>query len=478
MNLLNILILIVASLLVGILGRGRWRVPLLMTSSILAIYWMQPSTPIRHLDFWFPTVTLGLTTIVWIATRPTQSPSLRENLPSLLLIAATVLVIGLLRYLDPVCCLTSSRPPDVLQVLLALLVLGVLVLLIARFLSGKTALLNTLIVLILGIFVILKTEFFAQQLSIGLRNLTGQSTTVASAFDLRWLGFSYVAFRLIHTIRDRITGRLPEYTLPEYLIFIIFYPSFTAGPIDRIQRFTQDLRNPFRLDSVAMLAGGSRLVIGLFNKFVIADSLAIIALNDTNAAQTTSTGWLWVLLYAYAFRIYFDFAGYTDIAIGMGKLLGITLPENFDRPYQKPNLTQFWNSWHITLAQWFRAYYFNPLTRSLRSNPRQIPMPWIIFFGQTTTMLLLGLWHGFTWNFVIWGLWHGVGLFIHNRWSELLRPHMVNFDEKLWLKKTLQYSGVILTFNFVALGWVWFSLSETALSWQVILRLFGIAGGG
>jgi D-alanyl-lipoteichoic acid acyltransferase DltB (MBOAT superfamily) len=461
----------------GTLGRGRWRILLLMLGSILAIYWMQPSTPIRHLDFWFPTVSIGLTILVWVVTRSPAAPSLRSNLPSFLIVAGTVTAIGLLRYLGPVCCLTPSRPPDVLQIVLVLLLVGALTLISARFLSGKTGVLNVSLLLILGVFVVLKTELFAQMTSSALRSLTGQSTAVASELDLRWLGFSYVAFRLIHTLRDRIAGRLPDYSLPEYLVFIIFFPAFTAGPIDRLQRFAQDLRKPFQLDAASLLQGGQRILMGIFNKFVLADTLAIIALNNVNAAQTTSNGWLWVLLYAYAFRIYFDFAGYTDIAVGMGKLLGIQLPENFEHPYRKSNLTHFWNSWHITLAQWFRAYYFNPLTRALRTSPRQIPMPWIIFFGQVSTMLLLGLWHGITWNFAIWGVWHGIGLFIHNRWSELIRSRQTALEESPWLKKTMEVSGVVLTFNYVALGWVWFALSQPALSWQVLLHLFSFTGG-
>jgi alginate O-acetyltransferase complex protein AlgI len=104
----------------------------------------------------------------------------------------------------------------------------------------------------------------------------------------------------------------------------------------------------------------------LFKKFVIADALALIALNDMLATQVNSTGWMWVHLYAYAFQIYFDFSGYTDIAIGIGRLVGINLPENFLSPYTKPSLTQFWNNWHITLTQWFRSYFFNPFNRWMR----------------------------------------------------------------------------------------------------------------
>lgn len=475
MTILSILILTLSCLLIGWIGRGRRRLDLLLVSSILAIYWMQPSTPIRHLDFWFPTLTIGLTSVVWAVSRTPTAPPIRESLRTSLFIVATVIAIGILRYISPLCCLTPTRPPDMLQVLFALLLVFALVMLIIRFLPGKTMQATALVWLILVIFIIFKTEVLGGWLSAGLRGLTGQSTTLASALDLRWLGFSYVAFRLVHTLRDRIAGRLSAYSLAEFIIFIIFFPTFNAGPIDRIQRFSQDLRKPFALDPAAVMRSSQRILVGIFNKFVLADSLVLIALNDVNAAQTISHGWLWILLYAYTFRIYFDFAGYTDIAIGMGGLLGIQLPENFTRPYWKSNLTQFWNSWHITLAQWFRAYYFNPLTRALRTSRLSIPMGVIIFTGQVSTMLLIGLWHGVTWNFAIWGLWHGLGLFVHNRWSEFVRVRLPSLEDRPRLKQLFSISGVLITFHYVALGWVWFALTQPGLSWQVLLQMFGAA---
>ena len=122
-------------------------------------------------------------------------------------------------------------------------------------------------------------------------------------------------------------------------------------------------------------------------------------------------------MYAYAFRIFLDFSGYTDIAIALGRLLGVRLPENFAAPYLKPNIALFWNSWHMSLTQWFRAYVFNPLARRLRSATAQIPDWLACLVTQLVTMLLIGLWHGITWSFALWGLWHGIGLFVHNRWS-------------------------------------------------------------
>ena len=164
-------------------------------------------------------------------------------------------------------------------------------------------------------------------------------------------------------MRDRTTGKLAAnaIALREFVSYVVFFPSLTAGPIDRAERFAKDYCNPAAPQVADLLAGGQRIITGVFKKFVIADTLAIVALNGVNAAQASSALWIWVLVYAYAFRIYFDFGGYTDIAIGLGRFLGIKLPENFDRPYLKPNLTLFWNSWHMTLAQWFRTYFFNPV---------------------------------------------------------------------------------------------------------------------
>jgi D-alanyl-lipoteichoic acid acyltransferase DltB (MBOAT superfamily) len=264
-----------------------------------------------------------------------------------------------------------------------------------------------MVFMIITLFVILKTGWLAQQTSSMLRAWLGQDASLASALDIRWLGFSFLAFRLLHVLRDHQTGRLPEYTLDEFVTYAIFYPSYPSGPIDRSQRFIQaDLRNPERLGADHLVLGGKRIIIGAFKKFVLADSLALFALSPENASQTSSTLWLWVLLYAYGLRLYFDFSGYTDIAIGTAKLLNIHLPENFASPYTKVNITAFWNSWHITLAQWFRAYIFNPLTRFLRGKPEFFPAWLIILLGQLSTMLLIGLWHGITWNFAIWGLWH------------------------------------------------------------------------
>ena len=472
MTILQILVLCLAALLLGLFFQDRWRGWAILILSLAAVFWLQPFTPIPHLDFWLPGISISIAIFTWVVSQPVGANASRETWLTVGVAVGFILLVGLMRYLGPVCCLTPSRPPNLFQIIILIIVMAGFAALMWRS-QAKSAWLAGLLVFILIIFVILKTEVLSTQLSSLLRSLTGRSVASASALDIRWLGFSYIAFRLLHVVRDRQNGRLPQINLQEFLIYVFFFPALPAGPIDRSQRFIQDLRKEFRLTTVDFLKSGQRVVWGFFKKFVLANSLAVIALNETLVSQSTSTFWLWVFVIAYALRIYFDFSGYTDIAIGAGQWVGIRLPENFDRPYLKPNLTTFWNSWHMTLAQWFRAYFFNPLMRLMRTNKRPIAMPMIIFCGQLGTMVLIGLWHGVTWNFLIWGIWHGIGLFIHNRWSEFSKSRLAGWQEKSWLKILAAVTGTLITFTYVTLGWVWFALPEPGQSWKVLLGLFG-----
>ena len=200
-----------------------------------------------------------------------------------------------------------------------------------------------------------------------------------------------------------------------------------------------------------------------------------MALNAQNAAQISQAGPAWILLYAYALQIYFDFSGYTDLAIGVGRILGVNLPENFNNPYLKPNLTIFWNNWHMTLTNWFRAYFFNPVTRALRSGERPMNPILGLFLTQMATFVLIGLWHGMTWNFVLWGAWHGIGLFLQNRWSEAMRPRYEALETRPRLRAAVTLLSTLLTFHYVALGWVWFALPDLSLSLRVLGVLIGLS---
>ncbi len=474
MTLSNILVFIALGVFFRLLRHGRWRKQLVFAASILAVYWLQPAMPVRYLDFWLPTLTLFLAVFGWAITSVPQERLNKTNIFTFVFIFLLILLIGFTRYLEVENVIIVSRPPETEQIIFALIAFTFVTTVLVY--CGRTGrfITFTAIAIILMIFIILKYSPLTVVAGSAVRRFMQQDPALASVNDLRWLGFSYIAFRLFHTLRDRQLGKLPSVDLQEYMIYMVFFPTLTAGPIDRLERFIRDLRQSLPLSIDDFVFSGKRLAIGLFKKFVLADTLAIIAINPLNVGQVKTAGWMWVLLYAYAFQIYLDFSGYTDIALGIGKLLGFDLPENFNKPYLKSNLAHFWNNWHITLTQWFRTYYFNPLVRFLRRSERHFSPTIVVLFSQFSTMLLIGLWHGISWNFVLWGGWHGLGLFIHNRWAEWSKPRLLFLEDSSFLKKVYTALGILITFHFVALGWVWFALPQVSQSLTVYSVLFGV----
>ena len=469
MTIVQIIILTVLALTIGQLPRFRQLVMLAVSS--FAVFWLQSAEPFVTLRYWLPVATLGITALCWALTTTSELRNWKDNWPAALILVLIPLLVAASGLL-PWEALQIPGTPALPWVLIGLVSLGIVFLLIVRSRTLSAVWRGAMLLGIVAALVVLKSPAITGWLQETLGTLRG--STAAAATPLSWLGFSYLAFRLMHTIRDRQSGRLPPVTLGEYVNYVVFFPSFTAGPIDRIERFVKDLREPLPLANDDWIDAGTRLFVGLFKKFVVADLLAVISINDVMVSKVDKSGWLWLFLYAYAFRIYFDFSGYTDMAIGMGRLLRVRLPENFAAPYLKPNLTQFWNSWHMSLTQWFRAYVFNPITRGLRSLEKPMPTWLIILAAQLTTMLLIGLWHGITWGFAAWGLWHGAGLFIHNRWAEFSRPRMPTWTQSLWGQRAMSAAGVVLTFNFVAIGWLFFTLTSPDVAWQAMRRLFGL----
>jgi D-alanyl-lipoteichoic acid acyltransferase DltB (MBOAT superfamily) len=468
MSLTHLSLFALAALFIRISSHGRsWA---MFIVSLLTIFFLQPVTAIQYLDFWLPTLTLALIGFTYAVNR-SSNDSTRDDLITALVAILILLALGSLRYFDSICCLTPSTPPDLWRIAIVVGVAAVIAVAITRFAPNNSRLASIFFVLIVVLLLIIKTEPLARGVSAMIRSAIGRDVSLASAGDVQWLGFSYIAFRLMHILRERSNPRFPKLTLREYINYVIFFPSFTAGPIDRADRFVKDARAALAESAPDVVEGGRRIMVGAFKKFVIADTLAIISLNGLNAAQVISPLWMWILLYAFTLRIYFDFGGYTDIAVGVGRIMGIKLPENFDAPYLKSDLTTFWNSWHITLTQWVRSYFFNPLTRALRS--RSMAMPLLIIIGQLGTMLLIGLWHGVTWNFVAWGLWHGVGLYVHNRYLDFMKPRLAALDARPQLKRFADALGTLITFHYVALGWVWFALPNAELSLKVFAKLMG-----
>ncbi|MFN3309953.1 MAG: MBOAT family O-acyltransferase [Anaerolineales bacterium] len=462
MSITQILLLVLIAILCGVVKHPRYRNTLLTLSSLLFYYHLQPATPIRSLDFWLPTFAILLGLLAWIAIQGNLRRGLKEGFSALLIVLLSVVAVSANRYLA-ICCLTATRPPQLGTVVLFLIVsLTLSALILSRF--ALRIRLTALILILVVIFISLKTPEISFLMSKFLRTLQAQDRRFSAADDLAWLGISYILFRLLHILLDIRTGRLQGANLTEIIPYLFFFPTLLAGPIVRFPQFREQLNAyPQTQDFVE---GMRRIFIGLFRKFVLADSLALLALSPQNASQILSPTYLWIALLAYALRIYFDFSGYTDIAIGSARLVGIRLPENFNAPYLKTSLIQFWNSWHITLADWFRAYVFNPLTRKLRSS--STPEWLTILLPQLTTMLLIGLWHGITPNFLVWGAWHGMGLFINNRWNAWSRTRPIKIP--LPIQNALTWT---LTFGYVTLGWVWFLMPTFGSSLAVFQKLFG-----
>lgn len=469
MSIAQLFIIAAVAFLLGQLKMGRGLA--LLGVSAFFVFWLQPPQDQITLTFWLPTATLMLAVLAWLLTSTPEVRGWRQNLPGLLVIVGVVILMDLNRYFGFTSIFTAETPR--FQWVAVLLVPAVLLgSVIARLKAYPQTLFLIASLVLIFLFALTKVPSLGSLLLEALATLRGKEADGFIAIS--WLGFSYVAFRLLHTILDRNAGRLPAVPLADYVNYVIFFPSFAAGPIDRLERFTRDLHHPVGLDRNGWVEAGSRFFAGLFKKFVVADALAWIALNDVFARQVHSAIWMWVLLYSYSLRIYFDFSGYTDIAIGLARLLGVRLPENFASPYLKPNLTQFWNSWHMTLTQWFRSYFFNPLTRALRSGAQPFPPVLAILIGQISTMALIGLWHGITPGFVLWGLWHGAGLFVQNRWSDFMKDHTPAWGKTPVGLAALRYSGIFLTFNFVSLGWLFFFLPTPARAWAVMAVLFGV----
>ncbi|MEO6062293.1 MAG: MBOAT family O-acyltransferase, partial [Thermoflexales bacterium] len=323
--------------------------------SALAPFLLQPQSPIRNLDFWVPLFSISLIVVVWLSLHGLAALRHRRDQIAMMGLIGVILLLAATRYLGGL-SVTPSRPPDIALVLVALLAVAAVAALAGRVFTTRASAMWAIIGALIAIFAVLKSDVLATAFGALLRPLSGQPAEQARNSDIAWLGYSYLAFRLIGVLRDRMTSArtLRPYGLGEFVTYALFAPTLLSGPIDRADRFLREWRTPWSPSVTEIGEGARRILIGLVKKLAIADTLALVALNADNAVQVRSGGWVWIMLYAYAFRIYFDFGGYTDIAMGLGRALGVKLPENFDRPYLKPNLTQFWNSWHMSLSQWFR----------------------------------------------------------------------------------------------------------------------------
>ena len=257
------------------------------------------------------------------------------------------------------------------------------------------------------------------------------------------LGISFHTFQSMSYVIDVYRGDQPPIrNLLDYALFISFFPQLVAGPIVRAQEFFKDLYN-WRRPTAEEFQNGALLVgLGLVKKMALADQFAQVAdayFKNVAANPGMLTAWSGTL--AFAMQIYFDFSGYTDMAIGMAGILGFHFPVNFRRPYLSASITEFWQRWHISLSRWLRDYLYFSLGGFRRSR-------WLTYRNLMITMLLGGLWHGASWNFVLWGGFHGACL-------GLERMVWGNRREPAWWS-SLYPLRALITFTLVCLSWVLF----------------------
>lgn len=293
----------------------------------------------------------------------------------------------------------------------------------------------------------------------------------APAFDLLLpVGISFYTFQTLSYTIDVYRGeKTPEKHLGKFALYVSFFPQLVAGPIERPNRLMPQLHCNYKFEYNRVVDGLRLMLWGLFKKIVIADRLAyFVDMVYNNPEQYYGLSVILATVF-FAFQIFCDFSGYSDIAVGAAKVLGINLMNNFDRPYFSKSISEFWKRWHISLSTWFRDYVYI----SLGGN-RVVKWRW--YYNLFITFLVSGLWHGAAWTFVIWGALHGLYLVI----AIVSRSSKDKIIKLLYLDKfpaLMNFSKVILTFILVCFGWVFFRANSLNDALLILNNMFNFESG-
>ncbi|HJQ69309.1 MAG TPA: MBOAT family O-acyltransferase [Blastocatellia bacterium] len=318
----------------------------------------------------------------------------------------------------------------------------------------------------IGVLCVFKyADFFVEAAAGGL-SLFGLDVTIGQPGLIAPMGISFIVFQsLAYVIDVYRRDTEPAQSYQEYLAFISFFPTVIAGPILRAKQLLPQLQSRVRLDPAT---GGQALfliAVGLIKKIAVADYLSANLVDRVfDFPERFSSLEVLAAVYGYAFQIYADFSGYSDIAIGSALLLGLRLPANFDAPYRSRSLTEFWRRWHISLSTWLRDYlFFTVAGKRVRSGAA-------LYFGIVITMLVGGLWHGPTWTFVLWGALHGAGLVIARWFMNVRKRHpFLQFNSR-----ASDAAGLFLTFHFVCFAWVFFRADGLDRALAVLNQMAGL----
>ncbi len=268
------------------------------------------------------------------------------------------------------------------------------------------------------------------------------------------LGISFFTFEFIHYVVEVHRGTPPIRNPIDFALFAAFFPTQIAGPIKRFPDWVKQRAHPVRFAEIRGDVALWLIVRGVFKKIVVADGLAPLVAAGFNRPDQLGFLSTWFVLYAFAAQIYADFSGYTDIGRGCAMLLGFSVPENFNRPYQSRDPGEFWQRWHISLSSWLRDYLYIPLGGS------RVPL-WRVWLNLMITMALGGLWHGASWHFLAWGCYQGVLLVGTRIWALLV--HRVPPAESWIASRHGVLVGRLVTFHLVCLGWLLFRGDNSTL---------------
>lgn len=272
------------------------------------------------------------------------------------------------------------------------------------------------------------------------------------------IGISFFTFTQIAFLVDNYKRKATEYDFLNYILFVTFFPHLIAGPIihhkEMMPQFDTLKNKIFNWKSVSL--GIFLFGIGLFKKVVIADSISVYATSGFDGTQLLNFFEAWFTSISYTLQLYFDFSGYTDMALGLGLMFNIKLPSNFNSPYKSVSIQDFWRRWHITLSRFLRDYIYIPLGGNRKG---EISTYW----NLVLTFLIGGFWHGAGWTFIIWGLLHGIGSAIHKYWT------------KFGIKMN-KFVAWFLTFNFINVCWVFFRAKTVDSALRVLKGMIGLNG--
>ncbi|MCP4603635.1 MAG: MBOAT family protein [Proteobacteria bacterium] len=278
------------------------------------------------------------------------------------------------------------------------------------------------------------------------------------------VGISFYTFQAMsYTIDIYRKEMVPTNRFFDFALFVSFFPQLVAGPIERAKRLLPQVLSPRHVSLEKLYEGSFLIFWGLFQKVFIADNLAKIVEPVYSSTAPYNGTDVMIAAYAFSFQIFCDFAGYSNIARGLGKCMGFEIIVNFNIPYVSSNPSEFWKRWHISLSSWLRDYIYIPLGGNRDGSIKT-------YRNLMITMLLGGLWHGAAWTFVIWGAYHGFLLTIYR----ILRPFLLKFysPRNAFLKRVLSFLNIFLFFNLVCIGWMLFRASSISQFFQMLEGLF------